>query len=345
MISWSDLGSFGVDLFFVLSGFLITGILLDSRDSPAYYMSFYGRRFLRLFPIYYSYLLVLALLVAPLHKMAGTSMADYSGPWWWYIAYFCNWKPNHAVGDPNLGHFWSLAIEEQFYLAWPLLIRVLPWKWIFRTCVALIVFSTLLRCLWSVQGVEWNTIYRLTVTRLDPLAMGAVMALALRSARWRSDAVRLSPALAVLGIGGLLATSLLAGGPQWSRPLVQTLGALLAALGFSGVVLFAATRTGGWVHRILCSSPLTLLGRYSYCMYVIHILVLTHAGWTIQFVLRRAPGVPWWLQPLGLIAANLLVFLVAQASWRYIESPILSGGRRWLDHKLATARSVSLRMD
>ncbi len=170
--SWPDLGVFGVDLFFVLSGFLITGILLDAEGSPAYFRTFYSRRIFRLLPLYYIYLIFLAFFLPAIHHLTRSSMTDYAGSWWWYIAYFCNWKPDHAASDPYLGHFWSLAVEEQFYMIWPLIVAFTPRRYLARICVALIAFSLGLRCIWSLQRVDWNTIYRLTITRFDPLNAG-----------------------------------------------------------------------------------------------------------------------------------------------------------------------------
>jgi peptidoglycan/LPS O-acetylase OafA/YrhL len=122
LVVLSEFGAYGVDLFFVLSGFLITGILLETKESPKYFSSFYARRFLRLFPVYYGYLLVVALIFPALHHAIRTSMTDYGGGWGWYLAYCSNWKPGHGASDPCLGHFWSLAVEEQFYLLWPAMI-------------------------------------------------------------------------------------------------------------------------------------------------------------------------------------------------------------------------------
>lgn len=219
--SWADLGAFGVDLFFVLSGFLITGILLDSRRTPAYFSTFYTRRIFRLLPLYYLYLLFLALLPA-IHKIARISMPDYKGNWWWYITYFCNWKPDHAAPDPYLGHFWSLAVEEQFYLIWPAIVLITSRRRLTQICVLLIAFSLSLRCLWSLEGVWWDTIYRLTVSRFDPLAMGALLAIGLRSDLWRTRAIRLAPLVTAGGIGAFLVVAIGAGGPQWNHPAVST---------------------------------------------------------------------------------------------------------------------------
>ena len=186
-------GPFGVDLFFVLSGFLITGILLDAREGRRYFRNFYARRALRLFPVYYLYLLVVAFALPIFHRAIHTSMPDYSGPWWWYVLYFCNWKPNWGWGDPWLGHIWSLAVEEQFYLVWPTVVLLAGRKRLWPICLAIIAGATTLRFEWAFDGVPWNQIYRLTITRADTMAWGALGALALRSPAWRTRAARLAP--------------------------------------------------------------------------------------------------------------------------------------------------------
>jgi peptidoglycan/LPS O-acetylase OafA/YrhL len=340
--SWADAGAFGVDLFFVLSGFLITRTLLNSRNSPHYFGSFYGRRVFRLFPLYYSYLLIISLLLPGIHRMVGTSMADYSGNWWWYITYFCNWKRGHGSADPNLGHFWSLAVEEQFYLIWPAVVLLASnGKRLAYVCIALIAFSFGLRCVWSLQGVDWNTLYRLTVTRFDPLAMGAIGALALQSPRWRALADRLSSHILIFGLGGFLIVAIAAGGPQWERPAIRTFGALLADAGFAGLVLFGAgNRTTGTAQRILSHRILVDLGKYSYCIYIIHIVIGAHIAWIVAYSVRRHPEMTLLWEICGFVSAVLSSFFLARLSWNYFESPVIAKGNAWLGTKL---RVVSMR--
>jgi hypothetical protein len=120
-----DLGWSGVDLFFVLSGFLITGILLDSRESHGYFRTFYARRVLRIFPLFFAYLfLVLVVFRYAWIWYSGRDLWSATNPWW-YFSYLLNWKPDHGYNDLYLGHLWSLAIEEQFYLVWPLVVWLL----------------------------------------------------------------------------------------------------------------------------------------------------------------------------------------------------------------------------
>ena len=133
----------GVDLFFVLSGFLITGILLDSRHDKRYFLNFYARRTLRIFPLYYA-VLVIAILIVPavmgfskLPELYSRLVANQL--WLWtYLQNFAQASGPHAL--PGFGHFWSLAVEEQFYWVWPLAVFLLPRRHLFRLCITLCAF-------------------------------------------------------------------------------------------------------------------------------------------------------------------------------------------------------------
>ena len=159
------LGWSGVDLFFVLSGYLITGILLDTKDSSSYFRTFYARRSLRIFPLYFSFVAAVLLL------------AQWRVHGFWYLTYLSNWQPGHGVNDGYLSHLWSLAIEEQFYLIWPAVVWFVPpgrLKWI---CIALAVTAAGLR---PFAGSQDQAAYRLTPCRMDSLALGAFVAIGMR---------------------------------------------------------------------------------------------------------------------------------------------------------------------
>ena len=183
-------GRYGVDLFFVLSGFLITGILYDAKGDKHYFRNFYARRTLRIFPLYYCVLLI-AFVIAPLFvhwTSNGERQVVHNQAWLWL--YMGNVK-NSFVGPEffqqdrlRMGHFWSLAIEEQFYLVWPLLILLLNRRSAMIACVGLIVGAPLLR-IGRMSGLPYPkglfaAIY-FTFCKLDTLALGALMALAARS--------------------------------------------------------------------------------------------------------------------------------------------------------------------
>ncbi len=153
-------------------------------------------------------------LVPWMHRALHTTMPDYSGNWWWYFTYITNWKANFAAPDLYLGHFWSLAVEEQFYVVWPTVVLLLARRRLAWACAALIISATILRCVWSAQGVYWNQIYRLTVTRWDTMAMGALCALALRSESARNWAYRSAPILMAVGGSVFVTIAVKAGGPE-----------------------------------------------------------------------------------------------------------------------------------
>jgi peptidoglycan/LPS O-acetylase OafA/YrhL len=312
-------GVFGVDLFFVLSGFLITGILLDSKGRKAYFTNFYARRFLRLFPVYYGYLLLLATLAPMLHRLVHTSMPDYRGSWWWYLGYFANWKRGSAT-DPYLGQFWSLAVEEQFYLLWPSAVYLLSRRNLARLCVALCALSVAVRC--TVSGLDT---YRVTIARMDSLALGALVALAVRDQRWMRLLDRFWRTALAAAAAAFVVVTYLEPSDVWTP-----LNAFAAAVLFAILVFRASQVRTGTLHRVLTSRALMRYGVYSYCIYVIHPLIADHADWLLSWAARRLAIVhPEIQQALVFVAANLAIYLIAALSWRYYESPFMRLKRRF----------------
>src|ERR1700723_1358630 len=179
---------FGVDLFFVLSGFLITGILLDSKGSRHYFRNFYARRALRIWPLYYLVLFV-AFVVAPL--FAPSMRPTAARIWPAFVFYVQNivfiYRDTYPFG---LGATWSLAVEEQFYLTWPVLVFFLRKQTLAIVAVSLVVVSLSLRLAGRLYGAPSGFIHFFTLSRLDAIAFGSLAALWLRSPsctliRWR----------------------------------------------------------------------------------------------------------------------------------------------------------------
>src|SRR5688572_4277989 len=176
-------GWVGVDLFFVLSGFLITGILLDTRGSDRYFTTFYARRTLRIFPLYYL-VLFLGLVVLPNFPEAHqalTGVGDNPPPQWPYWLYLTNF----SIADRGWAHgwldvAWSLAIEEHFYLVWPLVIWLCPPRVMAALCAVIILAEPAARIFARATNVDPLPIYVLTWFRVDGLAIGALLALAQR---------------------------------------------------------------------------------------------------------------------------------------------------------------------
>ena len=146
------LGQTGVDLFFVLSGFLITGILLDTKNMSGRFVKFYGRRILRIFPLYYVVLLAGVLITI---ETTGQISRQHGIPWIWLFSYLGNVPPTRGVDDPCFGHFWSLAVEEQFYLIWPAVVYLLPQRlWACHECMAMIVTAPVSRLVIEQAGLS-----------------------------------------------------------------------------------------------------------------------------------------------------------------------------------------------
>ena len=326
----SEVGAYGVDLFFVLSGFLITGVLLDSKGSPKYFPSFYARRFLRLFPVYYGYLLAVAFAIPTLHHAMRSSMPDYGGGWGWYLAYVQNWKVGHGAFDPYLGHFWSLAVEEQFYLLWPAMILFVPRRLLAHFFLGVVALAIALRISMAAQGVWWNTVYRITPTRMDALALGALTALAIRNNRRQAGFIDSAPMVFVLSMGAFLAMVIAARDASWQSRLHQTFGSVLIEIAFAALVLKAAGPGFGLIKRIGTARWLMAFGKYSYTMYVIHVAVYSHLMWLFAWLARRLSvhlslplEIGWGLLMIA------VVFSLASLSWRYVESPLLSLKKRF----------------
>ena len=255
----------GVNLFFVLSGFLITSILLESRTKPHYFRNFYGRRVLRIWPVYVL-LLVVVYLEAPWFIGPSIGQAILTAPWWAYILFIQNLF--HLSLPPAIGPTWSLAIEEQYYFLWAPLVRVLRRPWMLGTVlVAALIGSPLVRLC---QLLHWMTPTN-TLIHLDGIAWGSLLALGLHRLPLR----RRTWVLARPGRNGRSAS-----GPQPRSPaaLVSRLrsGHCLCRRGAGGHRLHRRAQP---VNRALAKGPLAYYGRISYGLYMIHISVFIFFGW------------------------------------------------------------------
>src|ERR1700722_1154712 len=253
-------GWMGVDLFFVLSGFLITGILLDSKDSVGYFKNFYARRCLRIWPLYYSALLFMFVVVPLLRPSeAHTIFEARSSPWWSYPIFLQNFLipiPTAATG--LLGVTWSLAVEEQFYVFWPLVVRFCNVSQLRKIAIAVICLSPILRFYLARHQVE---IYSNTFCRLDGLMAGALLALAVRSTSFVPSKF-VSRAWIALLVSAPLALWLDTFHVRW---IVFSLVAL-AAVSFVYLALFSKQR---WLQAILTNRFLVYTGTISYGIYLL----------------------------------------------------------------------------
>ena len=314
-ITLCDMGTTGVDLFFVLSGFLITGILLDTRDGPGYFRNFYARRTLRIFPLYYVFLFVQFVPIRGMHEMM-QKQAPFSGinPLW-YLFYASNLGPTRGVFDFSLGHMWSLAVEEQFYLIWPLVLFLLPRRMVVPLCLAGIGGATALRLGLFIRGTWSETLHRFTPCRIDTLLLGALGAVALRHDGFKAIGSRILRPMALISGLSFVAIEVAYRQLEPKTPIFETFGSGAAAIFYACLVFWAAT--GGSGDGILNSMPLKMLGKYSYGIYVLHVLLF--------FQIRDGMSRATLGDRLLNIAANLATTAVlTYVSWVALERPALS---------------------
>jgi peptidoglycan/LPS O-acetylase OafA/YrhL len=276
VVKGASFGVLGVDLFFVLSGFLITGLLLESKGEPHYFRNFYARRTLRIFPLYYFVLAVLFIVIPALTTPPPLlEVARQHQSWLWtyttnfYIAATSSWTSLTYVS-----HFWSLAIEEHFYLVWPLLVFSFRRQVLERICVGLIAGGLVLRIGLVLSGVSELSVSVLTPCRIDTLAVGALLALLVRREGVGSWLLRNAPTLALALVGTIVAVSLFGVRTRLWLPVLHQVRGSLYALFFGALTLVSlgwSSRPGAALAaRIFQGRLLSFFGKYSYGLYVYH---------------------------------------------------------------------------
>lgn len=319
-----QIGWLGVDLFFVLSGFLITDILLRTREKPTYFKNFYIRRILRIFPIYY---LVITLLLFFLPWLEKTRGLQEQSSWMFFIFYQQNWL--YILKRPVSGYLavmWSLAIEEQFYLVWPAIVRWLDKRKLVIAASAAFVFALCLRLIVSRLPLDLTYAekinYYSTPARLDGLMIGALIAIAYQSQIWKIWLARL--AWPVFGLSILAMTFILTGKsaePFSKNSLITTWSfSALALLGGALIVLLTSLSENNWLRIIFRNRILAFFGKYSYAMYLIHAPIIFFLNQ--QFLNANLKGA---VASLTLIATAILgIILVSLISWNLLEKRVLS---------------------
>jgi peptidoglycan/LPS O-acetylase OafA/YrhL len=325
------LGEYGVDLFFVLSGFLIGGILLDSRESPRYFRTFYFRRFHRIFPLYYSWLaLYVALGLTVFSHLPASIRADWTGwrPTVVYALFLQNLvsKQLWGISAAWLGPLWSLAVEEQFYLLTPLAVRFLPRRRLLQLLVVTIIVSPVLRIVVSAWQYPRTVRYVAMPLRADALAMGVLLALVLRDRAWQARIARNLRTL--YGMILLLLTVIVSITVRNPVPENRTEGILVFLMGalFGAVVLLALVQPHGLWAGFCRLSALRFLGGVSYCIYVIHLAVNTFCQ---AFLHSVYAGRSISLDIAGVLLACVITWTLASVSWRFLESPAIRHGHTY----------------
>ena len=311
-----DVGWIGVQLFFVLSGLLITAILLRTRESAAYVRSFFARRVLRIFPLYYAALAV-AFVVLPVLARVSPAVDAAMPPalvhdtanqiWLW--TYLGNWSSIWGAASDAFPHFWSLSVEEQFYLVWPFVVRRFHARLV-AVCVVLSIVAFGTRLALRLAHADPHGPYTFTVCRMDALGCGAAMAALLRrdafvEALRRRAGVALAAASALFVFGAAVT-----GAYARTGFADQTIGYSILSVVFALFVALAVIGDAderGVLRRVLTTPLLRVYGKYSYGVYVFHSPLHLFVGLR---VLRAviADGRP---RTLGVAALYMLVLSLA----------------------------------
>jgi len=314
----------GVELFFVLSGFLITGILIKTKAAENYFTSFYVRRFLRIFPIYY-FVVTAGLLLAPHNSWWNSMLPPLEKTRLAYYLYLQNWPVfwNHTVFMPVsvFGHFWSLAVEEQFYLVWPLVIWLLPETGVLWFCTIGLVVALPLRMFVVHLYAGDFTAMALTTSRMDGLLIGSMLAIFLRRGpiprRW-IYAMLLFGAEPILYIAAVHHKELIA--TAFYMPTIGVTGFAWLAGGLLALSQYSIP----WLQRILTLGWLRTTGKYSYGMYIYHVPIYLAAERLLTHHWHVAAQMPVHWAVLWIAGLFGITFLVAKVSYDLFESKILA---------------------
>lgn len=320
------LGWSAVDMFFVLSGFLITSIILDKKDSPGFLKAFYARRTLRIWPAYYVSLLALVVIDRTLAQTTPPGYLPYyatftqSTPLYWFA------KP--PASPEYFQHVWTLAIEEQFYLFWPLLVGLTGRRGLMPMAAVLMGVSVSARAL----GLEPH----LLLARCDGLVAGAFLAALLNDRAWVEQ--RLGVLRWGFGLMSLVMLAYLIGreGGSWV-PGGRLPGSTILGLNllFAGLVGLLIVWQGHPALAFLRDRRLCHLGQISYGLYIFHGLVY----FLLNLLADRLGFDPavWWWDGLKLLTA----FGVATASWYGLEQPFLNLKDRFSYHPAPEPQTIS----
>lgn len=313
----------GVNLFFALSGFLITGILLDTLNIPHFFKTFYARRALRIFPLYYGVLFLMLLFTSPLHIF-------WNGWQFFYLTYTANlavWtRPLLILPHLNISHFWSLQVEEQFYLVWPFIVyRVRKLQSLIRLSIITCIVVLLIRVgLVSARPYLHNFYlpYSPTFSCVDNLLFGCCLCALLRTSM-RNKVLELAPRVFAVCAIVMVIAAFLNGGLHWQKSIfIPTLGFSLIGISSASVIAMAL-RAGSRTQRFFSNGILRFFGKYSYGLYVFHFSIEA----LLSGPIRAFVGARFHSKALGVLAAAvvvaLLTIVVSLLSYHLYESRFL----------------------
>jgi peptidoglycan/LPS O-acetylase OafA/YrhL len=336
----------GVELFFALSGFLITGILWDARGvgTGNYFKAFYARRFLRIFPLYYgaiAFILLLGLLVPALHTAGFQNLWNRQAWLWLYGVNVGHEKIGFGAFEYDwceFTHFWTLAVEEHFYLLWPLVICFLNRRIAMAVSALLIGISFALRGNWIAVHDGWLHALTATPRAAASLAMGAWLALALRGPTSAAMIRRVASAVAICSALALVMIAARSGGLIREKYDVAMYGVPCLGFFFTAMIALIVTGPQSLLHRSLENRLLVFFGKYSYGLYVFHYLFapklrairLSHLGFgsytlgaLIFLVLAFTGSIAISLISWNLFEKQILKF---KSRFPYVRKPVFGLG-------------------
>jgi peptidoglycan/LPS O-acetylase OafA/YrhL len=327
LVAIAQAGWMGVDLFFVLSGFLITGILVDARGSSSYFKAFYARRALRILPAYYGFLIAIFIVLPLLHVGVGDNAMLARQNQGWYWLHLTNIMM--AIGEiPGRGPypntlFWSLAVEEQFYFIWPVIVALCSASTLRKVCIAGVIGCIVLRIIGALTGVSGLALSVIPITRGDTLFVGGLLAIDYRRGGLERYAkvAKLAAAAAALVLVALIATYRQLDYHDAGTAMFGSIAIML--LGASGLVIAASSGASKFA-RWLRSGFLRFFGRYSYAIYIVHTAVLAGLNHYRPFAsLSTIGGFALPVQTMWLLTYVGLSTGIAVASWHLVEKHFL----------------------
>jgi peptidoglycan/LPS O-acetylase OafA/YrhL len=326
----SGFGTYGVDLFFMLSGFLITGLLVDSKGGRGYFRNFYARRAVRIFPLYYSILIVLIVIAPLVVSSSALAVLRSRQAWAWFygINIFSGMRGEYSF--PYIDHFWSLAVEEHFYFFWPLVVWLCPRPILLRVCVGLALASLIARMIAASVDVNLLALDILTPFRLDGLCFGGALAVYARGPGGLDVLARTTRKLAIGGVV-LFAVShaVSTTRPDLFGPMRQLRASLFTV--FLGHMMVSALRSrpGTWLSWLF-GPKLQFLGTYSYGLYVFHHLIsYYYYRHQTEFVIARWVGSHTVAVFLQATVGMVVSMGIAIFSYHFFEKRFLLLKRRW----------------
>ncbi|HKP46118.1 MAG TPA: acyltransferase, partial [Pyrinomonadaceae bacterium] len=324
-LTWS-----GVDLFFVLSGFLIAGILIDNRGALNYFRAFYIRRVCRIFPLYYAWLILILLGVLFVHVSTLDRFFNNFFP----VASYLTFTQNFFIAKwtdfrtPLLAMTWSLAVEEQFYLLLPLTIFLVPPRKLPAVLLTFIVAAPVLRTtLYFLYPNHYFAPHVLMPCRADSLLLGALLAYGVRKPDWfrRMQAWRFQ-IYALLALLFAVIVLFVTFDVTQGRSLMNTIGLSVFALFYTAILTIIVTQKDGLFAKIARWPTLRFLGKLAYGLYIFNLGALTVSH---RFFLDQEPEANSWAGRAVTAFAIAVTFAAAMTSWHLLEQPILKLGHRF----------------